>query len=63
MDKIQELIKGYKTYMVLVVMMVFSILGQEGVIEPGTADGWIEKLMFLGGATLTAKLNRFGGSA
>ena len=41
MDKIQELIKGYKTYMVLVVMMVFSILGQDGRARSreGSIDG------------------------
>tara|TARA_R110002020_G_scaffold37165_9_gene112286 strand:+ start:198 stop:392 length:195 start_codon:yes stop_codon:yes gene_type:complete len=63
MDKIQELLSGYKTYIVLGAMMVLAILGDEGVLEPGTVNVWIDRLMLIGGVTLTAKLNRFAGRA
>lgn len=57
--EIQSALSGYKTYIILGLMMVVSILEQEGVLEVHTAEQWTTYLMLGGGATLTAKLNRW----
>ena len=63
MEKFQEIVKGYKTYAIIVLMVVVSILEQQAVIETSTATTLMEYLALGGGATLVAKFNRFMSSS
>lgn len=61
--KIQEALKGRKTYIALFALAVVSTLQAEGVIDGATASQFQEWIMYFGGASLVAKMNRMGGGA
>lgn len=54
-----EKIKGYKSYGILLVMLIIHFLGGEGIISPDTAENYQGMLTLALGGSLTAKANRF----
>lgn len=61
-NKIIGKLKGLKTYIIIALMLIVSILEQEGVIDMASSSTYLEYLTYGGGATLVAKLNRFASA-
>ena len=58
MENILEMLKGKKTYIVIVLGALTWVGVQFGWITPDAATSIYEGLILLGGATVAAKINR-----
>lgn len=58
MEKILSVLQGNKSYIVLVLLAIVGVLGDQGVITPATNDMVLSILVPLLGVTGAAKINR-----
>ena len=57
--KIQEALKGSKTFVVIIGLALVEFLGENGTFDGLQVETYSQYLYYAGGATLAAKFNRF----